>query len=77
MRILVVDHNPERAAVVRQALVDIGGFLVEVAPRTGDLLLRIAQPETVTANAEVLDPTGRVVTWIMTVFPAGMIEQGP
>jgi response regulator NasT len=38
LRILVVDQNPERAAIVRQALVDVGGFMVEVAPKAGDLL---------------------------------------
>jgi two-component system, response regulator / RNA-binding antiterminator len=57
LRILVVDHNPERAAVVRQALVDVGGYLVEVAPKAGDLLalLRAAQPDVLIVDLDLPD----------------------
>ena len=57
MRILVVDHNAERAAIVRQALVDIGGYLVEVAPKAGDLLtlLRTAQPDVLVVDLDLPD----------------------
>jgi response regulator NasT len=57
LRILVVDHNPERAKVVRQALVDVGGYLVEVAPRAGDLLtlLRTAQPDVLIVDLDLPD----------------------
>jgi response regulator NasT len=57
LRILVVDHNPKRAAVVRQALVDIGGYLVEIAPRAGDLLtlLRTAQPDVLIVDLDLPD----------------------
>ena len=57
MRILVVDHNPERAAVVRQALVDVGDYLVEVAPKAGDLLalLRTAQPDVLIVDLDLPD----------------------
>lgn len=57
LRILVVDHNPERAAVVRQALVDVGGYLVEVAPKAGDLLalLRTAQPDVLIVDLDLPD----------------------
>jgi len=57
LRILVVDHNPERASVVRQALVDIGGYMVEVAPKAGDLLalLRTAQPDVLIVDLDLPD----------------------
>jgi response regulator NasT len=57
LRILVVDHNPERAAIVRQALVDVGGFMVEVAPKAGDLLtlLRTAQPDVLVVDLDLPD----------------------
>jgi response regulator NasT len=57
LRILVVDHNAERAAVVRQALVDVGGYLVEVAPKAGDLLtlLRTAQPDVLIVDLDLPD----------------------
>jgi response regulator NasT len=57
LRILVVDHNPERALVVRQALVDVGGYLVEIAPRAGDLLtlLRTAQPDVLIVDLDLPD----------------------
>ena len=57
LRILVVDHNPERAAVVRQALTNVGGFLVEVAPKAGDLLtlLRTAQPDVLVVDLDLPD----------------------
>ncbi|NJM91416.1 MAG: ANTAR domain-containing protein [Rhodospirillaceae bacterium] len=57
LRILVVDHNPERAAVVRQALADVGGYLVEVAPKAGDLLalLRTAQPDVLIVDFDLPD----------------------
>lgn len=57
MRILVVDHNAERAAIVREALVDIGGYLVEVAPKAGDLLtlLRTAQPDVLVVDLDLPD----------------------
>ncbi|HEV8389512.1 MAG TPA: ANTAR domain-containing protein [Dongiaceae bacterium] len=57
LRILVVDHNAERAAVVRQALVDVGGYLVEVAPKAGDLLalLRTAQPDVLVVDLDLPD----------------------
>jgi two-component system, response regulator / RNA-binding antiterminator len=57
LRILVVDHNPERVAIVRQALVDVGGYLVEVAPKAGDLLalLRTAQPDVLIVDLDLPD----------------------
>lgn len=57
LRILVVDHNAERAAVVRQALVDVGGYQVEVAPKAGDLLtlLRTAQPDVLVVDLDLPD----------------------
>jgi response regulator NasT len=57
LRILVVDHNAERAAVVRQALVDVGGYMVEVAPKAGDLLtlLRTAQPDVLIVDLDLPD----------------------
>ncbi|WP_119304129.1 ANTAR domain-containing response regulator [Dongia deserti] len=57
LRILVVDHNSERASVVRQALVDVGGYMVEVAPRAGDLLalLRTAQPDVLIVDLDLPD----------------------
>lgn len=63
LRILVVDHNPERAAIVRQALVDVGGFMVEVAPKAGDLLtlLRTAQPDVLVVDLDLPDRDDRDV----------------
>lgn len=57
LRILVVDHNPERATVVRAALADIGGYLVEVAPKAGDLLalLRTARPDVLIVDLDLPD----------------------
>jgi two-component system, response regulator / RNA-binding antiterminator len=57
LRILVVDHNAERAAVVRQALVEVGGYRVEVAPKAGDLLtlLRTAQPDVLVVDLDLPD----------------------
>lgn len=57
LRILVVDHNAERAAIVRKALVDVGGYLVEVAPKAGDLLslLRTAQPDVLIVDLDLPD----------------------
>ena len=57
LRILVVDQNPERATIVRQALVDVGGCLVEVAPKAGDLLalLRTAQPDVLVVDLDLPD----------------------
>jgi response regulator NasT len=57
LRILVVDHNAERAGIVRQALVEVGGYLVEVAPKAGDLLtlLRTAQPDVLVVDLDLPD----------------------
>lgn len=58
LRVLVVDQNPDRAEIVRRALVEAGdGHVVEVAPGSGDLLilLRAAQPDIVIVDLDLPD----------------------
>ena len=57
LRILVVDHNAERARLVREALRSAGDYVVEVAPGASDLLdlLRAAQPDVLIMDLDLPD----------------------
>ena len=58
LRVLVVDQNPERAALVRRALMEEGeDHVVEIATGSGDLLilLRAAQPDIVIVDLDLPD----------------------
>ena len=57
MRILVVDHNPDRARVVEQALKEAGDCFVEVTPGAGHLmeLLRVMQPDVLIVDLDLPD----------------------
>ena len=58
LRVLVVDQNPDRAEIVRRALVAAGdGHMVELATGSGDLLmlLRAAQPDVVIVDLDLPD----------------------
>jgi len=58
LRVLVVDQNPERAELVRRALMEEGeDHVVEIATGSGDLLilLRAAQPDIVIVDLDLPD----------------------
>jgi response regulator NasT len=58
LKVLVVDHNTDRAEIVRRALLDAGeNHSVEIAPGSGDLLtlLRAAQPDVVIVDLVLPD----------------------
>ena len=58
LRVLVVDQNPDRADIVRRALIEANAdHQVEVAPGSGDLLtlLRAAQPDIVIVDLDLPD----------------------
>jgi response regulator NasT len=57
LRILVIDRNPERAAIVERALKETGEYLVEVSPGASHLLelLRVMQPDVLIVDLDLPD----------------------
>lgn len=57
LKVLVIDHNAQRAEVVREALTHAGDYLVEIAPGTSDLacLIRAAAADVLIVDLDLPD----------------------